>query len=87
MSGVIRLRLEDKASGEFRSVSVAAGSADEAAAIVEAQEAKKVSFVLSPEEVAGFEKRLKAGELSGRDKARLFAHRQEKPYVIVKAKS
>lgn len=86
MSGIIRLRLEDKASGEKRFVSVAADSAEEAAAIVEAQEQKKVSFVLSPEEAAGFEKRLKEGTLSGRDKARLFAHRQEKPYAIVKAK-
>lgn len=86
MSKVIRLRLTDAASGESRAVSVAAGSLEEAEAIVLAQEQKKVAFTLDPAEAADFERRLKVGELSGRDKARLFAHQQVKPYVIQKAK-
>jgi hypothetical protein len=83
---VFRFRLKDAGSSEFRSVAVAADSVDEAAAIVEASEAKKVAFELDPKEAAGFAERLKAGQLSGRDKARLFTHRQSKPYVISKAK-
>ena len=83
---VFRFRLKDAGSSEFRSVAVAADSADEAAAIIEAQEAKRVAFEMDPEEAAGFEERLKAGELSGRDKARLFTHQQSKPYAITKGR-
>lgn len=86
MAKIIRLRLEDKDSGEFRNVAVGAVSADEAAAIVEEQERKRASFVLSPEEAVGLEKRLKDGSLSSRDKARLFTHHQSEPYKVMKAK-
>ena len=82
---VFRFRLKDD-SGEFRQVSVAADSLEEAEATVHRQEAKKVAFQLTPEDLAGFEKRLKSGELRGVDRARLFAHRQVKPYVIQKGK-
>jgi hypothetical protein len=81
-----RFRLEDKASGERRIVTASDVSADAAEASVMAKEEKKVAYHLSPEEAAGLEERLKDGTLTGRDKARLFAHQQEKPYVIVKGK-
>jgi hypothetical protein len=79
---VFRFRLKDAGSGEFRNVAAAAESVDEAAAIIEASEAKKVAFELDAAEAADLSKRLKEGSLSGRDKARLFTHQQSKPYVM-----
>lgn len=82
----IKLRLRDaEGSGERRYVTVAAANEDEAVETVLRQEQKKVAFVLDPSDVAAFEKRLREGTLTGRDKARLFSHRQSKPYTIVKA--
>ena len=73
--------------GEARHVSVSADSEEEAESVIQAQEAKKVAFVIGdPAELAGLEKRLKDGSLSGADKGRLLAHQQEKPYKIAKAK-
>ena len=83
---IFRFRLKDAGSGEERRVSQEAATVDEAAALIEAREAKKVAFEMDPDEAADFERRLKAGELTGRDKARLFTHRQDKPYAISKAK-
>lgn len=83
---VFHFRLTDTESGESRSVSVSADSKEEAEAVIYQQEMKKVNFQADPEEIKGFEQRLKEGSLSGRDKARLFAHRQEKPYTFQKAK-
>jgi hypothetical protein len=83
---VYHFRLTDTGTGEFRNVSVAAESKEEAEATILRQEQKKVDFHLDPSEAAAFEQRLKDGTLTGRDKARLFAHKQEKPYKIQKAK-
>ena len=83
---VFRFRLKDPASGESRVVAASAASLDEAESSVMAKEEKKVMFMLDPAEAADFERRLKAGELKGVDKARLFAHQQLKPYVIQKSK-
>lgn len=83
---VYHFRLTDTDTGEFRNVSVAADSKEEAEEVILRQEAKKVGSFLAPEEVSSLEERLKQGTLSGRDKARLLTHRQEKPYVIQKAK-
>lgn len=82
---IYRFRLED-GSGERRIVAASADSEAEAEVSVLQKEEKKVAFHLSADEVAEFEKRLKDGTLTGRDKARLFAHQQDKPYKIVKAK-
>lgn len=79
---VFHFRLEDSESGEFRNVSVAADSQDEALATIERQEAKKVAY--QADDIAGLEQRLKEGTLTGRDKARLFSHRQQKPYKVKK---
>lgn len=84
-SSVIRVHLKDSGSGEFRKASVAASSRDEAVDIVERQEQKHIRFALEPAEAADFERRLKSGQLSGRDKARLFSHMQLKPYKVMKA--
>lgn len=83
---VYHFRLNDTETGEYRSVSVAADSKEEAEATIYQQEMKKVNYQASPEELKGFEQRLKDGNLSGRDKAHLFAHRQGKPYTFQKAK-
>lgn len=83
---VYHFRLTDTETGEFRNVSVAANSKEEAEAVIYSQELKKVHFQADPEEIKGFEQQLKEGTLSGRDKARLLAHRQEKPYTVQKAK-
>ena len=83
---VFHFRLTDTETGEFRNVSVSADSKEEAEAVIYAQEMKKVNFQTSPDELKDYETRLKDGSLSGRDKARLFAHRQEKPYSVQKAK-
>lgn len=82
---IFRVRLEDRESGEFRSVAAAADSEAEAVASVESKELKHVNFLLDASEVADFEKRLRKGELTARDKARLFSHRQERPYKVMKA--
>lgn len=81
---VFRFRLKDSATGEQRFVSVAAESKEEAEATILRQENKKVAFNLDPTEAADFEKRLKEGTLTGRDKARLFSHQQDKAYKVVK---
>lgn len=83
---VYHFRLTDTETGEFRNVSVAADSKEEAEETILRQESKKVGFFLDPAEAASLEKRLKDGTLSGRDKARLFSHNQEKAYSIDKAK-
>ena len=69
-------------SGERRSGQVAADSKDEAEAILLAQEEGHVEFIIDPSEVKDLEQKLKEGTLSGRDKARLFSHRQDKPYKV-----
>lgn len=71
-------------SGERRHVSVSASSADEAAAFLEEREARKVAYEIG--DAAELEKKLRAGELSGRDKARLLTHQQSEAYAIAKAK-
>lgn len=83
---VYHFRLTDTETGEFRNVSVAADSKEEAESIIYEQELKKVRFQADPEEIKNLEARLKSGTLSGREKARLFTHRQEKPYTVQKAK-
>jgi hypothetical protein len=82
---VYHFRLTDTETGAFRNVSVSANSKDEAEATILLQEAKKVNYQASPDEVKDLESKLKSGTLSGRDKARLLAHRQEKPYTVKKA--
>lgn len=83
---IFHLRLTDTKTGEFRNVSVSASSKEEAEAIVLRQEQKKVDFQLDPTEAKDFEKRLKEGTLTGRDKARIFAHQQDAPYKIQRSK-
>lgn len=83
---VFHFRLTDTETGEFRNVAVSADSKEEAEAVIYQQEMKKVNFQANPDELKDLEERLKKGSLSGRDRARLFAHRQEKPYSIQKAK-
>lgn len=83
---VYHFRLTDTETGAFRNVSVAADSKEEAEQVIYRQEQKKVNYQASPEEVKSFEAKLKDGTLSGRDKAHLFAHRQEKAYTVQKAK-
>jgi hypothetical protein len=83
---VYHFRLTDTETGEFRNVSVAADSKEEAEQVIYRQEMKKVNFFADPEELKGLEAKLKDGTLSGRDKARLHAHRQEKPYTVKKGK-
>jgi hypothetical protein len=83
---VFRFRLTDTETGQFRNVSVSADTKEEAEQVIYQQEAKKVLFFLDPATALDFEKKLKDGSLTGRDKARLYAHRQEKPYTIQKAK-
>lgn len=83
---VFHFRLTDTETGEFRSVSVAADSKDEAEEVIYRQEMKKVNYFASPEEFETFEKKLKDGTLSGRDKAHYYAHKQEKPYTVKKGK-
>lgn len=81
---IVRVRLKDSRSSEFRSVSVGASSKDEAVAIVEEQEAKRVGYMIDPAEAVDLEKRLRAGTLNGRDKARIFTHMQARPYKVDK---
>lgn len=81
---VIRVRLADKRSGEFRRANVAAASRDEAVAIVEAQEAGHVAWQLDADDALRLEQKLRTGELSGRERARLLSHRQERPYKVMK---
>jgi hypothetical protein len=83
---VYHFKLEDTVTGERRYVSVAADSKEEAEQTVLAHEAKKTNYQATDEEVKDLEAKLKAGTLSGRDKARLLTHRQEKPYKIQKEK-
>lgn len=82
---VYKFRLTDTETGEFRNVSVAADSKEEAEQVIYQQEMKKVRYEASAEQVKDFEQKLKDGTLSGRDKALLLAHRQEKPYTVKKA--
>lgn len=49
---VYRFKLEDTESGEFRIVSVAAGSLEEAEEVIYRQEMKKVNFSLGEEDLA-----------------------------------
>lgn len=84
---VYRFLLTDTVTGERRFVSVGAGSLEEAEATVLNHEAKKVNFQASDEEVKDLESKLKDGTLSGREKARLLTHRQEKAYKIQKGKA
>jgi hypothetical protein len=79
--------LTDTETGERRSVSVAADSKDEAEDVIYRQEAKKVNYQPDEDIIKEFEANLKAGTISPRDKAHLFAARQEKPYAIKKAKA
>lgn len=83
---VYHFRLTDTETGEFRNVSVAADSKDEAEAVIYRQEMKKVNFQAGEDEIRDLESKLKSGTLSGREKGKLFAHRQEKPYTVQKAK-
>ena len=83
---VYRYLLTDTETGERRVVSVAANSKDEAEEAIYRQEMKKVNYQAAPSELESFEKKLKDGTLSGRDKAHLLAHRQEKPYTFQKGK-
>lgn len=80
---VYRVKLHDKKASESRFASVAADSKDEAVYICEQQEIGHVEFWLPGDEVSELEKR---ELLSGREKARLQSHRQEKAYTIVSAK-
>jgi hypothetical protein len=85
MSKVVRLLLAHP-SGERRIVSAAAASREEAVAVVEAQESKRVAYMIDPSEAAELEKKLRDGTLTGRDKARILTHQQDVPYVVQKAK-
>lgn len=82
---VYHFRLSDTETGESRSVSVSAASKEEAEEVIYNQEMKKVNFLANEDEIKDLEAKLKNGTLSGREKARLFAHQQEKPYTFKKA--
>lgn len=92
MAKVFRIRTKDPRSGEFRQVAVAAGSRDEAVAIVMAQEAKRVAYQLTPGREAEFgslvdlEKGLREGTLEAPARSLLLAHHQDRPYVLDKTK-
>lgn len=81
---VYRYVLTDTETGERRNVSVAADSKEEAEDVIYRQEMKKVLFQANDDEIKDLETKLKDGTLTGRDKARLHAHRQEKPYDFTK---
>lgn len=83
---VYHFKLEDTVTGERRHVAVSANSKEEAEQVIYAQEMKKVNFSTDADDLKTLETKLKEGTLSGRDKARLHAHRQEKPYTVAKAK-
>lgn len=83
---VFHFLLTDTVTGEKRYVDVAADNKDEAEETVYRQEMKKVNFVADESVVKDLEAKLKEGTLSGADKAKLYAHRQEKPYTFQKAK-
>jgi hypothetical protein len=84
----VRLRLKDPRTSEFRAVSVAAESLDEAVAIVEAQEQRRTAYALSPEEFLALERKLREQRvLSGAERARYHTHIQSRPYRIEKARS
>ena len=74
----------DIPTGGFRNVSTVAESEDDAAAVVEAQEEKYARFELDPSQAKDFERRLRRGSLTAADRARIYAHRQEKPYKITR---
>jgi hypothetical protein len=84
---IIRLRLEDKPTSEFRAASVAAESVVEAVEIVEAQQQGHVGFAIDPSEALALEKKLREGTLTGREKGRLMSHRQDRPYKVMRAKA
>lgn len=82
---VYKFRLTDTETGEFRNVSIAAETKEEAEEVIYQRELKKVNFQTNDDEVKDLEAKLKAGSLSGREKARLLTHRQETPYKFQKA--
>lgn len=91
---VFRFRLKDPRSSEFRHVSVAAASREEAIAVAMAREEKYSSYSLTDEKVfelsggkassiADWERALREGTLGPGDRARLLAHYQQKPYKLI----
>jgi hypothetical protein len=74
----------DLPKGKFRNVSTVATSEDEAVQIIEAQEEKYATFLLDPSRATELERALRAGTLSPQDKARIFAHHQDKPHNITR---
>lgn len=74
----------DLPKGEFRNVTTVAESEDEAVQIVEAQENKYAEFLLDPSRAREIERALRTGTLSPQDKARIFAHHQDKPHKITR---
>ena len=74
----------DVPTGGYRNVATVADSEDEAVEIVEAQERKYAAFQLDTTQARDFERRLRYGTLNPKDKARIFAHQQEKPYKITR---
>ena len=81
---IIRVRLVDKPSGEFRVASVAAHSREEAVEIVERQEQKRTAYALTPEMFLELERRHKEAALRGSERGRLFTHMQDRPYVVAR---
>lgn len=74
----------DLPKGDFRNVSTAAADEDEAVQVVEAQEMKYAQFLLDPSRANEIERALRTGTLSPADKARIFAHHQDKPHKITR---
>jgi len=74
----------DLPKGEFRNVTTVAETEDEAVEIVEKQELKHANFLLDPSRAKEIERALRNGTLSAADKARIFAHHQDKPHKITR---
>lgn len=74
-------------SGERRRVAISAKSADEAAAILEEREARKVEYQLTAEDLAELEEGLRTGTLSAQNRARLLTHQQDVAYKVGSGKA
>lgn len=81
---IFRFKLEDTETGAFRIVSVAADSMEEAEETIYRQEMKKVNFSLPDNEYDALSALEEEGALRGRDKGKLFSHRQLAPYKTKK---
>lgn len=81
---IFRFKLEDTETGAFRIVSVAADTMEEAEETIYRQEMKKVNYSLGAEDLDRLSALEEEGSLRGREKGKLFSHRQLAPYKTKK---